>query len=148
MDAFLKCLLACVISLMPTGISSYSSHLISDQNLVSRFASKREQYQDLVLDMLIANQPPKVVLRDSQEPSHKKMENYSTINKEMHDLDIRTITINGNRIAFRLDETKNSAKDLVWLPYGFRNCKSEDCERNGVSRIDDDWGLAYISNTN
>lgn len=145
MDAFLKCLLACVVSLLPTGNSSYSSHLISDAQLISRFSSERERYQDLVLDMMIANDPPNVVLLDSKESSHINMQNYSLINTEMHNLGVRSITRNGTRFAFRVDETKDSAKDLVFQAYGFVKNKSNDSDHINVSRIDDDWAVELSS---
>ncbi len=148
MDAFLKCLLACVMSLLPTGSSPLSTYLISDKQLIYRFTSERARYQDLVLDMLIANHPPNVVLRDSKEPSHINMENYSLINTEMHNLGVRSITRDdGYRFAFRMDETENSAKDLVFKAYGFVKGSGIDSARVKVSRIDDDWGIALITKT-
>ena len=145
LDAFLKCLLACIVSLLPAGNSSYSSHLISDKQLVGQFSSDRARYQDLVLDMMIANDPPNVVLRDSNEPRHLEMGNYSLINTEMHNLGVRSITRDGARFAFRVGETKNSAKDLVFQAYGFVKSKAADSEQTKVSRIDDDWGVAFTT---
>ncbi len=144
LDAFLKCLLASLISLLPPG-STYSSHLISDRQLVIRFNAQRDRFQDLVLDMIIANNPPSVVLRDSEEPSHLNMENYSVINTRMQILGIRKITRSGTQLSFRIDETKDSTKDLVFLANGFTDRATGDSERITVSRIDDDWGVICTS---
>lgn len=106
-----------------------------------RFNASRLRFHDLVLDMIIANKPPNVVLLDSKEPSHINMENYSVINDRMHILGVRKITRTATQLSFRLDETKDSTKDLVFHANGFVDRATDDSERITVSRIDDDWGI-------
>ncbi|MBS1957483.1 MAG: hypothetical protein JST89_25070 [Cyanobacteria bacterium SZAS-4] len=140
MDALIECLLASVMSLLHSS-NAISPHHISDKQLVVRFNRDRDRYQDLVLDLIIANKPPAVILPDSKEPSHINMQNYSVINNQMHLLGIRTITSNATQVSFRIDETKDSTKDIVFRAYGFVDRGTDDSERITVSRIDDDWGV-------
>lgn len=140
MDAFFKCLLATVMSLLPHS-GPYSEHLISDKQLVTRFNTEQENFHDLLLDMMIANQPPNVVVRNSEDPSHINMENYTAINRRMGILGVRTIISDGTQFSFRMDETKDSTKDIVFFAYGFVDSVAGDSERITVSKIDNDWGI-------
>jgi hypothetical protein len=149
MDAFLKCLIACVVSLLPVGIngtSGDSSHMRSDTEITQCFWLDREKYEDLALDLLIENNAPAADLQSL------KAENLAKFTAHMHSLGVSKVSVGDNRVAFRVDENGTRTKELVYQPYWFTNYtkarSDRDSQISDYSKIDNDWGLSYTVQAN
>jgi hypothetical protein len=147
MDAFLKCLLACVVSLLPVGIngnSGDSSRMRSDTEITECFLLNREKYEDLALEFLIEN--------NSADFQSSKSEDLTKLTTHMHSLGVSKVSVGNNRMAFRVDENGTATKELIFQPYWFTNYTKTRSDRNlqisDYSKIDNDWGLSYAVRTN
>jgi hypothetical protein len=149
MDAFLKCLLACVVSLLPVGIngnSGDSPRMRSDTEITECFLLNREKYEDLALEFLIENNSPATDFQSS------KSADLATLTAHMRSLGVSKVSVGNNRMAFMVDENGTATKELIFQPYWFTNYTKTRSDRNlqisDYSKIDNDWGLSYAVRTN
>ena len=146
MDAFWKCLLACVMSLLPTASAVNSDHLISDKELAEQFVAHKEKYQDVVLSLLIDDQAPSHLVQGGVET---KLGNLARFDDQMKELHIQSITSTDRAIIIVVDQKGSAVKELVWHPFAFSklahvNFHTQTKEAT-FCRIDDDWAIATVA---
>lgn len=140
MDAFIKCLLAAYLSILPiSGDSGHHSGLISNQSVVQSFHKHERQICRLVAWM------------NYESMSDRNLNPTDLIGRcdrqdlvTLREVGIKGVSMTGylSRVALEIDRSATARKEIVWKPSGFRKyCMERYDKAFDVVSLDDNWGI-------
>ncbi|HEY9678087.1 MAG TPA: hypothetical protein V6C76_08755 [Drouetiella sp.] len=142
MDAFFKCLLAGVLSLLPCSGVTNAGHLPSDKAVADLFSAHRQQFEDGVISAVIDEEPAADV--------SKHLDSTVPLPEDLRSLGVKSLQISGDQIIFKLASSGTRCKQLVFEAGAFQ--KESESVQNAdkavkYSRINDNWAVTESANS-